>query len=74
MAVEDLSVGQGTVTVLTYTTQPPRSTGHPGLPPHANSGHMVPHSEDRSRGRTADKRSKGLTAVLAIRPLTCTYW
>ena len=26
-----------------------------------------------SRGRTADKRSKGLTAVPAIRPLTCTY-
>ncbi len=27
-----------------------------------------------SRGRTADKRSKGLIAILAIRPLICTYF
>jgi len=28
----------------------------------------------RSRGRAADKRSKGPDRLLAIRPLTCTYW
>jgi hypothetical protein len=31
VAVEDLSAGQGTVTVLTHTTQPPRSTGQPRI-------------------------------------------
>lgn len=44
------------------------------MPMLTSPGRDVPHSEAGSRGRAADKRSRGPTAVLAIRPLTCTSW
>src|SRR6266513_820382 len=42
----------------------------------SGAGRCHPLTPDRvlSRQRTTNRRSKGPTAVLAIRPLTCTSW
>jgi hypothetical protein len=41
---------------------------------HASLPRNVPCSGVPSRQRTANKQAEGPTAVLAIRPLTCTSW
>jgi hypothetical protein len=44
------------------------------MPIYTSLRRNVPHFAAPSRQRKANKRSKGLTAVPAIRPLTCTSW
>jgi hypothetical protein len=43
------------------------------MPVPAKPSQRMPLSGARSHGRTAYKRSKSLTAVLAIKPLTCYF-
>jgi len=49
---------------------------HPRFPvPFENSPYrQLPRCGVPSRQRTANKQAEGLTAVPAIRPLTCTSW
>ncbi len=81
-ASDGISVGRklgpammgGARTAFTENFQPGRG-GLPSMwPMPADPPRLLRGCKARSHGQTAEKRSKGPTASLAIRPLTCTSW